>query len=217
MAGAVLPPEERAYLPVMMRRQMNSAVHRRMNVLLLLDDAWPIERIAEALFIDAETVRQCRRLHLAGGIKGVETLHYQAPDPALSQAQCAALEAELGRHLYMTAKAVCHFFANAFASNIPRTRCGVVSGTWQVRMRRGALGRCENVDEIRLEPFKGLCVPEALDTMPGEFKRRLEEGSLISGCRCGDCDVPTRTWPKTGMDAPGTLGVRQDVLRYGLP
>jgi hypothetical protein len=30
--------EERAYLLAMMRRQMNSVVHLRMNVLLLLDD-----------------------------------------------------------------------------------------------------------------------------------------------------------------------------------
>jgi hypothetical protein len=56
--------------------------------------------------------------------------------------------------------------------------CGIISGTWQVRMRRGALGRYENVGEIRLEPFKGLSVPEALAAMPREFQRRLEEGKF---------------------------------------
>ena len=38
-----------------MRRQLNSTVHRRMNVLLLLDDGWAAERIAEAPYIDAES------------------------------------------------------------------------------------------------------------------------------------------------------------------
>jgi len=40
----------------MIRRQTNSAVHRRMNALPLLDDGWTAERVAQALFIDAETV-----------------------------------------------------------------------------------------------------------------------------------------------------------------
>jgi transposase len=109
MAGAILTPEERAYLLGMMRRQINSAVHRRMNVLVLLDDAWPAERIAEALFIDAETVREHRRLYETAGIEGVERLRYQGPEPALSKAQLQALAIELARTLSMTAKAVCHF------------------------------------------------------------------------------------------------------------
>jgi transposase len=111
MAGAVLPPQERAYLLGMMRRQLNSAVHRRMNVLLLLDDGWTAERIAEALFIDAETVREHRRRYDTDGIAGLERLHYQGASPVLSATQCATLQAELARHLYMTAKEVCHFVA----------------------------------------------------------------------------------------------------------
>jgi transposase len=114
MAGAVLPADKRGYLLAMMRRQMNSAVRRRMNVLLLLDDAWPVERIAEALFIDAETVRQVRLRYASAGIKGLETLRCRGPDPALSQAPCAVLEAELERTVYMTATAVCHFVGREF-------------------------------------------------------------------------------------------------------
>lgn len=114
MSGALLKPDERAYLLAMMRRQMNSAVHRRMNVVLLLDDEWSVERIAEALFIDAETVRQHRLRYEKDGVKGLETLRYQAPEPALNQTQLQALEAELAQTLYMTAKAVCHFVEQQF-------------------------------------------------------------------------------------------------------
>jgi hypothetical protein len=46
MAGAVLTPAERASFLAALRRQGNSAVHRRMNALLLLDDGWTAERLA---------------------------------------------------------------------------------------------------------------------------------------------------------------------------
>jgi hypothetical protein len=38
-----------------------------MNTLLLLDDGWAAERVAEVLFIDVETVREHRRLYQASG------------------------------------------------------------------------------------------------------------------------------------------------------
>lgn len=57
MSGDLLSAEDRGYLLKMMRRQTNSAVHCRMNVLLLLDDGWTAARICAALFIDEGTVR----------------------------------------------------------------------------------------------------------------------------------------------------------------
>ncbi|MGH6867937.1 MAG: hypothetical protein ACREDA_03475 [Methylocella sp.] len=45
----------------MPRRQLNSAVHRRMNVLLLLDDGWQPRWIAEAFDVDEGTVAARRR------------------------------------------------------------------------------------------------------------------------------------------------------------
>ncbi len=74
MAGLVLEAEERAHLLRMMRRQTNSHVHRRMNALLLLEDGWTLERIAEALCIDAEAVREHRRRYESSGIAGLERL-----------------------------------------------------------------------------------------------------------------------------------------------
>jgi len=98
----------------MLRRQTNSAVHRRMNALLLLDGGWTAERVAEALFIEAETVREHRRLYLADGRAGVERLAYAGHAPVLTEAQNTALAAELSARLYMTAKAVCGFVAERF-------------------------------------------------------------------------------------------------------
>lgn len=101
----------------MMRRQLNSTVHRRMNVLLLLDDGWAAERIAAALYIDAETVREHRKLYDSAGLRGLERLAYVGAEPELTAEQRAKLTAELERRLYMTAKEVCAFVATEFAVN----------------------------------------------------------------------------------------------------
>src|SRR3982750_2389703 len=76
MAGLVLTAEDRAHFLQMMRRQINSAVHRRMNVLLLLDDGWEPRQIAAALFLDETTVSQHRHLYERSGRSGVEGLPY---------------------------------------------------------------------------------------------------------------------------------------------
>src|SRR5215217_4992145 len=86
MSGLFLDPSDRAHLLAMMRRQTPSAVHRRMNALLLLDDGWTAERVAEVLFIDAETVRQYRRLSEAHGTTGLTRLGYEGSEPALNPA-----------------------------------------------------------------------------------------------------------------------------------
>jgi transposase len=114
MAGALLPPADRAYFLVMLRRQLNSAVHRRMNALLLLDDGWTAERVAEALFIEAETVREHRRRYAAEGRAGIERLAYSGQAPVLSPAQAIALADELTATLYLSAKAVAGFVQGRF-------------------------------------------------------------------------------------------------------
>ena len=114
MASVVLTPEDRAHFLAMMRRQTNSAVHRRMNALLLLDDGWTAEQVAQALFIDAETVHAHRRLYASQGRAGVARLAYAGHAPVLDEAQVAALSGELSRQVYLTAKAVCGFVATRF-------------------------------------------------------------------------------------------------------
>ncbi len=74
-----------------------------MNVLLLLDDGWTAERFAEALYIDAETVREHRGLYERDGVSGLERLAYEGRQAALMAEQCEALAAELSERLYMTA------------------------------------------------------------------------------------------------------------------
>ncbi len=95
VSGAILSPSDRAHLLRMMRQQTSSTVHRRMNVLLLLDDGWTAERIAAALFIDAETVREHRRLYVTSGISGIERPSYSGSAADLTKEQLGRLQ---GRH-----------------------------------------------------------------------------------------------------------------------
>ena len=86
-----------------------------MNVLLLLDDGWPAERIAEALYIDPETVREHHRRYVEARVTGIERLAYAGREPELTAAQRAALSTKLSARLYMTAKEVCPFVQTRFA------------------------------------------------------------------------------------------------------
>lgn len=85
-----------------------------MNALLLLDDGWTAERVAEVLFIDAETVREHRQLYQSAGVSGVGILKYQGTEPSLSPEQRSALGAELDKRLYRTAKQICAFVEGTF-------------------------------------------------------------------------------------------------------
>lgn len=135
MPGAVLSPEDRGYFLALMRRQLNSAVHRRLNALLLLDDGWTAERVAEALFIEAETVHAHRRLYAGGGRTRIEHLAYEGQVPVLDEAQIAILKAELSSRLYLTAKAVCGFveqrFGCGYTQNAMAKLLGRIGFVWK--------------------------------------------------------------------------------------
>jgi transposase len=121
MAGLVLTAEDRVHFLGLMRRQINSAVHRRLNVLLLLDDGWEPRQIAAALYIDETTVAQHRRLYETGGCSGVEELPYRGRRSALDDEQQKALAAWIEERVPQTAKQVCaHVQASFQVSYTPQ-------------------------------------------------------------------------------------------------
>jgi transposase len=114
MSGAILTATVRARMLRLMRQQTPSPIHRRMNALLLLDDGYAAEQVAAVLYIDADTVREHRRLYQTAGVPGIERLKYEGSEPALTPAQLSLLGAELDARLYMSAKAVCAFVQRTF-------------------------------------------------------------------------------------------------------
>jgi transposase len=109
MSGLILRAADRRHFVAMMRRQMNSAIHRRMNVLLLLDDGWAMAEIARALYLDEGTVRAHRELYEREGRAGVERLSYEGSSSRMSVAQERALVAHFGARMVTNAKEFCAF------------------------------------------------------------------------------------------------------------
>lgn len=104
--GNILTSEDRRYFVRKMRQQMNSAVHRRMNVLLLLDDGLKIEQIAKVLYLDEGTVREHKALYEQKGREGVERLAYVGGQSPLTPEQEKALSDHLDGRVYLTAKEI---------------------------------------------------------------------------------------------------------------
>ncbi|MFN3447112.1 MAG: IS630 family transposase [Roseococcus sp.] len=135
-----------------------------MNPLLPLDDGWTAERVAEALFIDAETVRAHRRLYGASG----EPLAYAGHAPVLSAAQ--ALSAEVSSRVSLTAKAVCGFVAE---------RSGLADTPHAVARRLGRLGFVWKRPEL---------VPAKAD---GAAQRAFLDTTLLPLMRAAEADWAT--------------------------
>jgi len=114
MSGEVLSAADRAYFLKMMRRQLPSTVHRRMNVLLLLDDGWPARRVAEALYLDETTVSDHRRRYARRGRAGIEQLDYVGQEPALDDEQLRALSEYVDTTLPQTSKELAAWVEDQF-------------------------------------------------------------------------------------------------------
>jgi transposase len=115
MSEGFLSPSDRAYFRLMMRRQINSAVHRRMNTLLLLDAGWSAARVADALFLDEETVKAHRDLYERKGREGIEVLAYTGCSSHLTPDQLSELKKEVRSNLYMSAKAIAAWVFDKFS------------------------------------------------------------------------------------------------------
>ncbi len=95
-----LSSEERKELARLARD--GSAEHRvgrRANAILLLDNGWSCERVAEVLYLDDDTVRGWRKLYDERGIAGLERFDAGGSSSRLSPEQEEALKAYVAQTL----------------------------------------------------------------------------------------------------------------------
>ncbi|MCP4237895.1 MAG: IS630 family transposase [Aestuariibacter sp.] len=91
-----LTQEERTELErVLRRRKADGLIVRRANALLLLDNGWKVDQVADALYLDAETVRQWRRHFIKHNLRFLCLSPYSKREGHLSFKQ----EGELRKHL----------------------------------------------------------------------------------------------------------------------
>jgi transposase len=95
------------------RRERDGRIKDRIKVVLLRDDGWSYESIAEALFLSDEGVRQQIQDYIkSDGIK--LTPENGGSKSFLTQEQTQAVVAHLESHLYVTVSDICHYMHKTY-------------------------------------------------------------------------------------------------------
>jgi len=72
MRAGFLPPEDRTDLIALARDgSVEHRLARRANALVLLDAGWSCEKVAQALFLDDDTIRKWHGMFLQDGCDGL--------------------------------------------------------------------------------------------------------------------------------------------------
>ena len=98
--GGFLSVSQRMELLALLRSgRVEQRLARRANVLLLLDDGWSCEKVAEALYLDDDTLRGWRKTYDASGLLGLERFEGGGSSSRLDRMQEEALKAWIAARL----------------------------------------------------------------------------------------------------------------------
>jgi transposase len=81
----------------------------RVKAVYLLAKGWSVTKIAEALLIDRETVRNHFKRYRKGGLAALQKNDAGGSDAALTEEQQRSLDQHLCENLYLTAKEIAHY------------------------------------------------------------------------------------------------------------
>ncbi|WP_292988894.1 helix-turn-helix domain-containing protein, partial [Nitrosomonas sp.] len=81
----------------------------RVKAVYLLGKGWTVTKIAEALLIDRETVRNHFKRYRKGGLSALQQNDAGGSDAALTKEQLQFLDQHLSENLYLTAKEIAHY------------------------------------------------------------------------------------------------------------
>jgi len=101
-------------------------IARRANAILLLDDGFSCERVAEVLYLDDDTVRSWRKLYDERGIAGLEQFDAGGGSSRLSTEQEEALKAYVARALPHSTRQVGAFIEREFGV-VYESRAGLIA------------------------------------------------------------------------------------------
>lgn len=148
--GGFLSPRERSDLKGLLRDgHTEQRVARRANAMLLLDDGWNCERVAKALYLDDDTVRDWRKLYAEGGIDGLRRFEAGGGAGHLSQAQEEELATYVFEGLPRSAREVGVFLKQRFGV-VYESRSGLIALLHRLGFeykRPRTIGRGMRVDE----------------------------------------------------------------------
>ena len=111
----ILTKEERSKLLLQHKTERDKRIADRIKVVLLSDDNWSAESIAEALFIDDATVR--RHLNSYKEEERIE-LNHKGSEPFLTKHESELLSVHLEEECYVKAKDIQAYISNAYNKNL---------------------------------------------------------------------------------------------------
>lgn len=123
--GGFLTEEERKELTGLMRDgKTELRLGRRANALLLLDDGWNCEKVAEALYMDDDTIRYWHKLYQDKGFGWLKEFGYQGRACEMTAVQQEALKQWVAETLPRTTAQVGEWIEKSFG--ISYTRSAVI-------------------------------------------------------------------------------------------
>ena len=109
MKDYALPRHELAQLRAEHRKMREKRQADRLKAVILLGSGWGAEQVAEALLIDADSVRNYFKRYQQGGIPRLLSMAYRGGEGWLSGEQLIELDVHLQQVLYLSAKAVVRY------------------------------------------------------------------------------------------------------------
>lgn len=109
-----LPYQERKSLLKELKSERQRKNADRIRIILLLDDGWTYKKIAEAFFIDEDTVANYKNRYLSGGLESLLNDAFKGSPMRLSLEQQILLELHLLEHIYIKATDIIEYIKRRF-------------------------------------------------------------------------------------------------------
>jgi transposase len=152
--GGFLTAKERAELTALARNGLaEHRLSRRANAVLLLDKGWSCERVAEALFVDDDTIRQWHGLFVSASASGLSKFEAGGGGGFLNEAQEAQLKAWIARTLPRSTRQVGTYILGEFGV-VYESRSGLIKLLHRLGLeyqKPEVIGR--NLDESKQKAF----------------------------------------------------------------
>jgi transposase len=120
--GGFLSAEDRRALSGLARDGLaEHRVARRANAIVLLDQGWSCERVAAALLLDDDTVRNWHRAFERGGVSELKSFGHEGSSSRLSGEQESALSDWVDTHCPRSIREIAAFLKRTFGQSYSRS------------------------------------------------------------------------------------------------